>query len=147
MKVLVQRVSRASVTVEGEIVGRIGPGLLVFVGVEPSDDESASAWYADKVSGLRIFKDDNGHMNRSVAEIGGAILVVSQFTLAGSTRKGRRPSFEGAAPPELGERLYEHFVAELKKRGLPVETGRFRADMKVELLNDGPVTFMIDPPG
>jgi D-tyrosyl-tRNA(Tyr) deacylase len=146
MKVLVQRVSHASVTVDGEITGRIAEGVLVFVGVEPTDTEEIAAWYAERVHGLRIFKDDKGHMNRSVAEIGGAALVVSQFTLAGSTRHGRRPSFVGAAPPELGEKLYEQFVAELRKRGLPTETGRFRADMKVELLNDGPVTFMIDPP-
>jgi D-tyrosyl-tRNA(Tyr) deacylase len=147
VKVLVQRVSHARVTVEGEVTGQIGAGVLVFVGVEPKDDESTAAWYAEKVHGLRIFKDDKGHMNLSVAEVGGAALVVSQFTLAASTRRGRRPSFEGAAPPELGEKLYEHFVSVLRKLALPVETGRFRADMKVELLNDGPVTILIDPPG
>ena len=147
MKVLVQRVSHARVTVDDEVTGQIGAGVLVFVGVEPTDTERITTWYAEKVHGLRIFKDEKGHMNRSVSEVGGSALVVSQFTLVGSTKKGRRPSFEGAASPELGEKLYEHFVAAMKSLGLPVQTGRFRADMKVELLNDGPVTFLIDPPG
>jgi D-aminoacyl-tRNA deacylase len=146
MKVLVQRVAHASVTVGDEVTGQIGPGLLVFLGVEPDDTDSVSAWYVDKVHGLRIFSDSQGHMNLSVADVGGAVLVVSQFTLAGSTRKGRRPSFEGAASPELGERLYLRFVEQMREKGIPTETGRFRADMKVSLLNDGPVTFMIDPP-
>ena len=145
MKVLVQRVAHASVTVEDEIVGTIERGLLVFVGVEHSDTAQLSAWYADRVVGLRIFPDDKGHMNKSVVDIGGSVLVVSQFTLAGHTRSGRRPSFTGAAPPELGEKLYEHFSAEVRKT-VPVQNGRFRADMKVQLLNDGPVTFLLDPP-
>jgi D-tyrosyl-tRNA(Tyr) deacylase len=146
LKVLVQRVSRASVTVDGVVVGKIDRGLLVFVGVEKDDDEAKSAWFADRVHGLRVFQDDKGHMNLSLADVHGAALVVSQFTLAASTRKGRRPSFDLAAPPEKAEQLYEHFAGELRKKGVPVETGRFRADMKVELLNDGPVTFMLDPP-
>jgi D-tyrosyl-tRNA(Tyr) deacylase len=146
VKVLVQRVTRASVTVNGEVIGKIGLGLLVFVGVEKNDDEATSAWFADRVHGLRIFQDDKGHMNLALPEVNGSALVVSQFTLAGSTRSGRRPSFGGAAAPEVAEKLYEHFADALRKRGIPVETGKFRADMKVELLNDGPVTFMIDPP-
>lgn len=141
-----QRVSRASVTVDDQIVGKIDRGLLVFVGVEKDDTEATSAWFADRVHGLRVFQDDKGHMNLALPDVQGAALVVSQFTLAGSTRRGRRPSFDGAAPPEVAERLYEHFAAELRKMGTPTETGRFRADMKVELLNDGPVTFLIDPP-
>ena len=146
MKVLVQRVSSASVTVDGEITGKIGKGVLVFLGVEPSDDEALADWYADRVVGLRMFADDKGLMNKSVVDVQGGVLVVSQFTLAGSTRSGRRPSFVGAAPPEQGERLYEHFVSCVKKRNVPCETGRFRAHMDVALVNDGPVTFMLDPP-
>lgn len=141
-----QRVSRASVTVAGEIVGQIGAGLLVFVGVEKGDDETTSAWFADRVHGLRVFQDDKGHMNLALPEIKGEALVVSQFTLAGSTKRGRRPSFDNAAAPEIAEKIYEHFAAQLRARGTTVATGRFRADMQVELLNDGPVTFLIDPP-
>lgn len=147
MKVLVQRVTHAQVRVAEEVVGRIGQGLLVFVGVEPTDDEALADWYADRVAGLRIFQDERGLMNRSVKDVGGGVLVVSQFTLAGNTRSGRRPSFEGAAPPEQGERLYERLVHTLRSAfALSVETGRFRADMQVELCNDGPVTFLIDGP-
>lgn len=143
---LVQRVSRASVTVDGAVVGKIDRGLLVFVGVEKDDDETKSAWFADRVHGLRLFQDEKGHMNLALPDVQGQALVVSQFTLAASTRRGRRPSFDSAAPPEVAEKLYLHFAEELRKKGTHVETGRFRADMKVELLNDGPVTFFIDPP-
>ena len=131
---------------EGESVGRIGTGLLVLLGVEQGDDESAVSWHADKVAELRIFPDDAGRMNRSVEEIGGAVLVVSQFTLAARTRKGRRPSYTDAADPPLAEALYERFAAHLSARGLAVETGRFGAMMDVELVNDGPVTIMLEPP-
>ena len=143
---LLQRVSRAEVRVEGQCVGRIGTGLLVLLGVEHGDDENAVAWHADKVAELRIFPDDEGRMNCSVEEIGGAILVVSQFTLAARTRKGRRPSYTDAADPPLAEALYERFAAHLIERGLPVETGRFGAMMDVELVNDGPVTILLEPP-
>ncbi len=145
MKVLVQRVSRASVRVGGATVGAIEHGLLVFLGVEAGDTHDDTDWYATKTAELRIFPDDEGKMNRSVEEAGGAVLVVSQFTLAASTRRGRRPSFAGAAPPEVAEKLYESFVAALSARGLRVATGAFRAMMEVELVNDGPVTILLDP--
>jgi D-tyrosyl-tRNA(Tyr) deacylase len=145
VRVLIQRVGRASVRVDGVTVGAIARGLLVFVGVEAGDTDEDAVWNAQKTAQLRIFPDDEGRMNRDVLEIGGAVLVVSQFTLASSTRRGRRPSFESAAPPEKAERLYERFVAELLERGLVVATGRFRAMMEVELINDGPVTLMLDP--
>lgn len=145
MKVLLQRVSRAEVRVDGTRIGSIGRGLLVFLAVERGDDTGDSAWYAAKTAELRIFTDDLGRMNRSVEEIRGAVLVVSQFTLAGSTRRGRRPSFDSAAEPAHAETLYERFVAALSERGLAVETGTFRAMMEVELVNDGPVTLLIDP--
>ncbi len=146
MKVLVQRVSRAEVRVEGSAVGRIGRGLLVFLGVEEGDAGPDADYFADKTAGLRIFPDDAGKMNRSVEEAGGAVLVVSQFTLAGSTRYGRRPSFSRAAAPELAEALYARFAERLAGRGIEVATGRFRAMMEVELVNDGPVTLLLDPP-
>ena len=145
MKVLVQRVSRASVRVGGEAVGSIGRGLLVFLGVEQGDESDDAAWNAVKTAELRIFPDEEGRMNRSVEEIRGAVLVVSQFTLASSTRRGRRPSFESAAAPERAQALYEQFVAALEGRGLAVATGTFRAMMDVELVNDGPVTILLDP--
>ena len=145
MKVLLQRVSRASVRIDGATVGSIGRGVLVFVGVEDGDTVGDAAWNAGKTAELRIFPDDAGRMNRSVEEIRGAVLVVSQFTLAASTRRGRRPSFDSAAAPEVAERLYEHFVAALRGRGLPVATGTFRAMMEVELVNDGPVTILLEP--
>jgi D-tyrosyl-tRNA(Tyr) deacylase len=145
LKVLVQRVSRAEVRVGASIVGSIGRGLLVFLGVEQGDAEVDADWNAAKVAELRIFPDDALRMNLSVEEIGGAILVVSQFTLAASTRRGRRPSFETAADPAQAQALYERFVAALAARGLVVATGTFRAMMEVELVNDGPVTILLDP--
>ena len=144
MRTLLQRVSRAEVRVEGRVVGRVGAGLLLLVGFTETDGEEAVAWTAEKVSGLRIFGDDEGKMNRSVEETGGGVLVVSQFTLYGDTRKGRRPSFVDAARPETAIPLYERFVALLRARGLHVETGVFGAMMEVELVNDGPVTLMIE---
>ena len=145
MKVLLQRVSRASVRVDGETVGSIARGLLVLLGVEDGDRAEDAAWNAAKTAQLRIFADEEGRMNRSVAEIHGAVLVVSQFTLAGSTRRGRRPSFARAARPEVADALYGRFVDELRARGLSVATGIFRAAMDVELVNDGPVTILLDP--
>ena len=145
MRVLLQRVSRASVRVDGAIVGSIARGLVVFLGVEEGDDVEEASWNAVKTAELRIFPDDAGRMNRSVEEIQGAVLVVSQFTLVASTRRGRRPSFESAAGPEVAQHLYEHFVAALRGRGLPVATGTFRAMMEVELVNDGPVTILLEP--
>ncbi len=145
MKVLLQRVSRASVRVDGQTVGSIARGLLVFLAVEDQDRAEDAEWYAAKTAQLRIFADDEGRMNRSVEEIRGAVLVVSQFTLAGSTRRGRRPSFESAAGPELADALYEHFIDALRARGLEVATGTFRATMEVDLVNDGPVTVLLDP--
>ena len=144
MKALLQRVSRAEVRVDGRAVGTIGRGLLVLLGVERGDAPPDAASLADKTAELRIFPDEAHHMNRSVEEVGGACLVVSQFTLAGSTRRGRRPSFDAAAPPGEAEPLYEHFVACLRARGLPVATGVFRAMMEVELVNDGPVTLLLE---
>lgn len=144
MRAVVQRVSRASVTVAGEVTGEIGPGLLVLLGVNSSDTAKEADYLADKVANLRIFADDHDKMNRSVIDTGGAILVVSQFTLYGDCRKGRRPSYNDAAPPEPAERLYEYFVESMKKQGLAVATGRFQAMMTVELVNDGPVTILLD---
>ena len=144
MKAVIQRVSSASVTVDGSIVGQIGAGILVLLGVEKGDQESAATWLAEKIVTLRIFEDDGGKMNLSVADIGGSVLAVSQFTLAGNCEKGRRPSFDTAAPAEEGKRLYDFFVSELKRLGLTVETGIFQADMKVSLINDGPVTFILE---
>ena len=145
MKALVQRVARAEVRVEGRPVASIGRGLLVFVGVEKGDTRADVAHFAAKTSELRIFADDAGRMNLDVAAAGGEVLVVSQFTLAGSTRRGRRPSFDRAAPPEAARALYEAFVESLRARGLRVATGVFQAMMDVELVNDGPVTILIDP--
>lgn len=147
MKALVQRVSEASVTVGGDTVGAIGPGLLVLAGFGSEDDEAQLRWMAGKVAGLRIFPDRRGDMNRSLLDVGGGILVVSQFTLHASCRKGRRPSFTDAAPPERAEVLYDLFVEMLRGCGAPVESGRFGAMMQVSLVNDGPVTIMIDSPG
>ena len=145
MRVLLQRVSRASVRVDGATVGSIARGLVVFLGVEEGDDVSDAVWNAAKTAQLRIFPDAAGRMNLGVVDIEGAVLVVSQFTLAASTRRGRRPSFASAAGPELAQRLYERFVAALRERGLVVATGTFRAMMEVELVNDGPVTVLLDP--
>jgi D-aminoacyl-tRNA deacylase len=144
MRAVLQRVSRSSVEVEGKCVGRIGPGWLVLLGVERGDTEAEAAWIAEKVLNLRAFEDDQGKMNRSVVEAGGGILIVSQFTLLGDCRKGRRPSFVEAAPPEEAERLYQVFVAAAAGQGARVETGRFRAHMDVALVNDGPVTLLLD---
>src|SRR5262249_32478308 len=141
---VLQRVSRAQVTIAGEAAGAVGRGLLVLLGVAPADTADDAAWLADKVVGLRIFADDEGKMNRSVADVGGGVLVVSQFTLYGDCRKGRRPSFLGAAPPEIAVPLYESFVQAVRALGVPVATGRFGADMQVELVNDGPVTLILD---
>jgi D-tyrosyl-tRNA(Tyr) deacylase len=144
MRAVVQRVTRARVTVDGAVVGEIGAGLLVLLGVAPSDTAKDAHWLADKIVGLRIFRDDDDKMNRSVAAVKGGVLVVSQFTLYGDCRKGRRPSFIGAAPPELAEQLYETFVEEIKALGVPTATGRFGAMMQVELTNDGPVTLIVE---
>ena len=144
MRAVIQRVRRAAVVVAGETVGAIDAGWLVLLGVAPADTPAEAAWLADKVANLRAFEDDAGKMNRSVLDVQGGVLVVSQFTLYGDTRKGRRPSFTGAAPPAVAEPLYERFAAELRAVGLPVATGRFGADMQVELVNDGPVTFVLD---
>ena len=146
MRAVVQRVSRASVTIESEVVGTVGRGLLVLLGVAPNDTEAGARWLAEKVAGLRIFPDDEGKMNRDVVEAGGGLLVVSQFTLYGDCRKGRRPSFVGAAPPEIAEPLYEAFVAAVRAQGIPAATGRFGAMMQVELVNDGPVTLLVETP-
>lgn len=144
MRACVQRVSEASVTIEGEIVGEIARGLLVLLGVAADDDEAAARWLAEKTAGLRIFEDAAGKMNLALADIGGAMLVVSQFTLLGDCRRGRRPSFAAAAPPELAERLYQVFVDAVRATGIEVATGRFRQNMQVRLVNDGPVTLIID---
>ena len=144
MRAVVQRVSRASVTVDGQVVGEIGPGWLVLLGVAAGDGEPDAAWMAAKIVGLRAFEDDDGKMNRDVLESRGSILVVSQFTLLADCRKGRRPSFTAAAPPEDAERLYERVCATLAAAGVRVERGVFRAHMHVDLCNDGPVTFLLD---
>ena len=144
MRAVVQRVSRASVRVGGELTGEIGRGLLILLGVAGGDPPGAEAALARKIAGLRIFEDEAGKMNRSVVDVGGACLVVSQFTLLADCRKGRRPSFVGAAPPEEANRRYEGFCALLRAEGLRVETGRFAASMDVELLNQGPVTIVLD---
>ncbi|MCM2356861.1 MAG: D-aminoacyl-tRNA deacylase [Geobacteraceae bacterium] len=144
MKAVIQRVSSARVDVAGETVGRIGRGILVLLGVEKGDGERDAERLADKIVGLRLFEDDAGKMNQALPEIGGALLAVSQFTLAGNCAKGRRPSFDGAAPPAEANRLYECFVARVKSLGVPVETGVFQAMMEVSLVNDGPVTFILE---
>jgi D-tyrosyl-tRNA(Tyr) deacylase len=144
MRAVIQRVSRASVSVEDGIVASIAGGFLILLGVTHEDSPSDAESLADKIAGLRVFEDDAGRMNLSLAEVGGACLVVSQFTLYGDCRKGRRPSFVAAAPPEQAERLYEIFVAALRARGLETATGRFREHMQVELVNDGPVTLLLD---
>ena len=144
MRACIQRVSEAAVTVDGAVTGRIGRGLVVLLGVVPEDGDAEVSWLAEKVVGLRIFEDEAGKMNRSLDEIDGAMLVVSQFTLYGDCRRGRRPSFTSAAPPELAERLYEAFVDVVRDAGIEVATGRFREHMQVSLVNDGPVTLWID---
>jgi D-tyrosyl-tRNA(Tyr) deacylase len=144
MRAVVQRVSRAKVTVDGQISGEIGHGLLVLIGVGHEDTESDAAYLAEKIAGLRIFEDENGKMNRSVQEVGGSVLAVSQFTLYGDVRRGKRPSFDDAAPPEHARGLYEFFVRQIQLAGLRCETGRFQEMMQVELVNDGPVTILLD---
>ena len=144
MRAVIQRVQRASVTVDGEIIGQIAHGLMVLLGVEQDDAEADAQQLADKTVQLRIFDDVEGKMNLSLLEVRGEVLVVSQFTLLGDCRKGRRPSFIQAAAPELAERLYETYVAAVGVQGVRVATGRFRAMMQVELVNDGPVTILLD---
>lgn len=144
MRAVVQRVSSASVTVDAVVVGRIARGFLVLLGVGTDDGADDCVYLAQKVAGLRVFEDDAGKMNLSLAEVGGSVLAVSQFTLFGDCRKGRRPSFVDAARPEVAENLYECFVAELRGQGIEVETGRFQTHMDVALVNDGPVTLILD---
>jgi len=144
MRAVVQRVSESSVAVGPEVVGRIGRGLLVLLGVAKTDTEKECDYLAEKIVNLRIFEDEGGKLNRSLMEVGGEMLVVSQFTLLADCRKGRRPSFTAAAEPELAARLYEHFVRQTAKLGIPVQTGRFQALMAVSLVNDGPVTLIIE---
>jgi D-aminoacyl-tRNA deacylase len=144
MKAVIQRVTRASVHVEGKTIGQIQSGLLVLLGVAKGDEESDGRYLVEKVRTLRIFSDEQGKMNRSLIDIEGAVLLISQFTLLGRTAKGRRPSFDEAAPPDEAKRLYEQVVSEFREQGTQVETGVFAAHMQVELLNDGPVTFVID---
>ncbi|MFQ6675135.1 MAG: D-aminoacyl-tRNA deacylase [Fidelibacterota bacterium] len=144
MIALLQRVSRGKVTVNGRTTGEIGPGLVIFLGVFHDDSERDGEFLARKISGFRVFNDDQGKMNLSVREVGGSALVISQFTLCADWRRGRRPSFTRAAPAEKGEHLYLHFMDELKKLGIPVESGTFGAMMEVSLINDGPATFVLD---
>jgi len=147
VRVVLQRVSRAQVRVASRVTGSIGPGFLVLAGFAPTDTDAQLAWMAEKILGLRVFGDDEGKMNRDLAEVGGAVLVVSQFTLYGDASKGRRPSFIDAAPPDIAIPLYEKFVGMLKEKSagkIPVETGEFGAMMDVELVNDGPVTLMLE---
>jgi D-tyrosyl-tRNA(Tyr) deacylase len=141
---LIQRVSSARVEVEGRVTGSIGAGLLVLLGVRKEDTEADAGALVEKLLGLRVFEDAEGKMNLSVLDTGGALLVVSQFTLYGDTRKGRRPGFDMAAPPEQANRLYEHFVANARERGVETQTGVFRARMSVTLTNEGPVTFLVE---
>ena len=144
MRAVVQRVSRAKVTVNGEITGQIEQGLLVLLGVGQADTEADADYLAEKIAGLRIFEDDGGKMNLSVTDVQGAVLAVSQFTLYGDVRRGKRPSFDAAARPERARQLYEYFVERIRAAGLPCETGRFQEMMQVELVNDGPVTILLD---
>ncbi len=144
MRAVVQRVSSSHVEVNQKTVGRIEHGLMVLIGVEQGDSENDAAYLAEKTIGLRIFEDDDGKMNRSLIDTGGAMLVVSQFTLLGDVRKGKRPGFSRAASPDVGNELYLHFVELARSKGIHVETGIFRADMQVHLVNDGPVTILID---
>jgi len=144
LKTVIQRVTSASVTVDGKIVGEIGVGIMVLLGVAKGDTETQADWLAEKIVNLRIFSDKEGKMNLSLHDIGGALLVVSQFTLAGNCAKGKRPSFDTAAPADEGKQLYEYFVAAARRTGLKVENGIFQADMQVSLVNDGPVTFILE---
>ena len=144
MRAVLTRVKYASVTIDGQTVGKIGPGFLILLGVGPADTEKECRLLAEKALGLRVFEDENGKMNLGLEQVGGQVLVVSQFTLYGNCRKGRRPSFAEAAPPELGEAMYERFLELCGELGYPPQHGRFGADMKVESLNDGPVTLLLD---
>ncbi|MGV2333735.1 MAG UNVERIFIED_CONTAM: D-aminoacyl-tRNA deacylase [Planctomycetaceae bacterium] len=144
MRAVVQRVSEASVTVDGSVIGQIGRGFLVLLGISHSDTQKDVVWMATKIAGLRVFEDPEGRMNLGLADVGGAVLLVSQFTLYGDCRKGRRPSFIEAARPEVAVPLYQAVAAELRGAGLQVETGKFQAHMDVRLLNDGPVTLLLD---
>ena len=144
MRALIQRVSEASVTVDGEVIGEIGPGLLILICAMQGDSEAQADKLAAKIAKLRIFKDAADKMNRSLLDVGGSALVVSQFTLAADTRSGNRPGFSTAAAPEEGRRLYEYFAAQMAAQGVPVATGRFAADMKVALVNDGPITIWME---
>ena len=144
MRAVLTRVKSASVAIDGEVVGSIGKGFLILLGVGPEDTEKQCRYLAEKALGLRVFEDENGKMNLGLADVGGQVLVVSQFTLYGNCRKGRRPSFTDAAGPELGNRLYEQFLADCAALGYEPQHGRFGADMKVESINDGPVTLILD---
>lgn len=144
MRAVVQRVSQARVRVEGKVAGEIGRGLVVLLGVAKTDDAAAARQLAEKIAGLRLFNDEQGKMNRSLAEVGGAVLAISQFTLYGDCRTGRRPSFDRAAPAEQARALYEEFIAALRWQGVRVESGVFQATMEVEMVNDGPVTVLLD---
>ena len=144
MRAVVQRVSRARVTVKDWVSGEIGLGLLVLLGVGREDGEADATYLAEKIAGLRIFEDDDGKMNRSVLDVGGSVLAVSQFTLYGDVRRGKRPSFDAAAPPDVARRLYEFFIQQIQALGLRCETGRFQEMMQVELVNEGPVTILLD---
>lgn len=144
MRAVVQRVSRSRVVVGKEVTGEIAAGLLVLLGVAAGDTEADADYLADKIAGLRIFEDDQGKMNRSVVDAGGSLLVVSQFTLLGDVRRGKRPSFDTAAPPQRARELYEYFVSRIRAAGLRCETGRFQEMMSVELVNEGPVTILLD---
>lgn len=146
MKAVVQRVSEASVTVDERLVGQIGKGFMILLGVEVGDSDKDARWLAEKVAGLRVFEDEAGKMNLALADVGGAALVVSQFTLLGDCKKGRRPSFIKAAPPEEANRLYQLFSQVLRELGLLVENGQFQASMQVRLCNDGPVTLIVETP-
>lgn len=144
MKALIQRVKSASVTIDGLLYSKIGQGLLVFLGVEKGDDKLNAEKLADKLSKLRIFEDENEKMNHSILDIEGEMLIVSQFTLCGDCKKGTRPSFDKSAPPKIANELYEYFISQVKSFNIPVQTGKFAAMMDVELINDGPVTFMVE---
>ena len=144
MRAILTRVKSASVAIDGEVVGKIGQGFLILLGVGPEDNEQTCRYLAEKCLGLRVFEDENGKMNLGLEQVGGQVLVVSQFTLYGNCRKGRRPSFVEAAPPELGNALYEKFLAVCQELGYPPQHGQFGADMKVESVNDGPVTLILD---
>ena len=144
MRAVLTRVKSASVTIDGKVNGKIGKGFLILLGVGPEDTEKECRYLAEKALGLRVFEDENGKMNRSLEDVGGQVLVVSQFTLYGNCRKGRRPSFTDAADPELGNRLYEKFLSVCEELGYPPQHGQFGADMKVASINDGPVTLILD---